>query len=526
MEPMAGQKWITKIITEDIVMSQLSQRIITADSVESNPGLFTSHPSQGGVKSGEAVFLREKPSNLSQVTFTYFREVIATTTPLLIGDIFFLTAGLLFVNLFIDRFGVAIGFFSPTATDILPVLSVNLFIVFLWFGLFPAVMIKPIVEFKKLIGAISLAFASYFAIVASLDWSNVYQWLIILPTYLLSLVLIPLGRSIIRKIFAHFTWWGHRALVVGEGPAAEEVFSLLKSGTKFGLRPVALISAKDRTNANRNLSKEYRVNWIVLCEDRRYCMESLTRNHIRATARNILVVVPAMVDACRGDSMPPFERVDFPEYQIEDRLHTLSHRIGKRIFDVVVSLMALAVLSPLLLLIMLLIKIQSPGPVFYKHERIGRYGTHFYVYKLRTMEVDADKKLNEYLDANPQLREEWEETQKLQDDPRISKIGKLLRKTSIDELPQLWNVLIGDMSIVGPRPIVQDEVKYYGDSFELYKTVSPGITGLWQISGRNHTTYSRRVQLDCLYVRNWSFCLDLYTITKTIITVILRRGAF
>ena len=172
-----------------------------------------------------------------------------------------------------------------------------------------------------------------------------------------------------------------------------------------------------------------------------------------------------------------------------------------------------------------MLKLTSPGPILYRQARIGQGGRHFHIYKFRTMEVDADKKLAQYLESHPHLRQEWELNQKLENDPRITLVGRFLRKTSLDELPQLWNVVTGDMSFVGPRPIVDSEIERYGDCFNLYKQVQPGITGLWQVYGRNKTTYQRRVQLDEFYVENWSLILDLYILYRTFRTVLLREGA-
>jgi lipopolysaccharide/colanic/teichoic acid biosynthesis glycosyltransferase len=142
------------------------------------------------------------------------------------------------------------------------------------------------------------------------------------------------------------------------------------------------------------------------------------------------------------------------------------------------------------------------------------------------MVQNADRLLHEYLQQHPELREEWERDQKLRNDPRITRVGRFLRKTSLDEFPQLWNVLLGEMSLVGPRPIVEDEVKRYGSLFALYTKVRPGLTGLWQVSGRNDTTYAERVAMDAYYVRNWSPWLDLYILARTVWVVLFGKGAY
>jgi exopolysaccharide biosynthesis polyprenyl glycosylphosphotransferase len=200
--------------------------------------------------------------------------------------------------------------------------------------------------------------------------------------------------------------------------------------------------------------------------------------------------------------------------------------VWKRAIDVLGAGTALVVAAPLMLLVILLIKWQSPGPALYQHERIGRHRRRFKVWKFRTMVCNADRMLNDYLAAHPQYREEWEHEHKLKNDPRITPIGRWLRKTSIDELPQLWNVLCGEMSLVGPRPIVTAEVAKYDSKIGPYCNVLPGITGMWQISGRNDTTYAQRVELDSYYARNCSLWLDVFILVKTVRVVLLRQGAY
>ncbi len=198
----------------------------------------------------------------------------------------------------------------------------------------------------------------------------------------------------------------------------------------------------------------------------------------------------------------------------------------KRFFDFFLSFFGLIILFPLLLLIVVLIKLSSKGPAIYSHERYGLNGKTFPALKFRSMVIDADKVLKVYLESNPQMNEEWIKTQKIKNDPRITFIGNFLRKTSLDELPQLLNVILGHMSLVGPRPIVKNEIEKYGEVYNLYKSVRPGITGLWQISGRNNTTYEERVNFDKEYIENWSFSFDIYILFRTIKVVLFREGAF
>ncbi len=198
----------------------------------------------------------------------------------------------------------------------------------------------------------------------------------------------------------------------------------------------------------------------------------------------------------------------------------------KRAFDIVCTIVGIICLSPIFLAIAAWIYKDSPGPIIFKHRRIGKDGKEFPCYKFRSMCVDADVKLKELLAKDPEARKEWETEFKLKHDPRITKSGAFLRKTSLDELPQLFNVLKGDMSLVGPRPIIKDEVPKYGNYIEDFYMVRPGVTGMWQTSGRNDVSYDERVQMDSWYVRNWNVWFDIVLIWRTIGVVLGKKGAY
>ena len=205
-------------------------------------------------------------------------------------------------------------------------------------------------------------------------------------------------------------------------------------------------------------------------------------------------------------------------------LPRLDQKLAKRLFDVVFSLLILILFSPVYLFLALLIALNSPGPVFYIQERVGKNYKTFGCIKFRTMVTNADEILIELMETSPQLRQEFEDNFKLKQDPRITKIGKFLRLTSLDEFPQFWNVLKGDMSVVGPRPLVAEELPRYGYHIDKILTIKPGITGLWQVSGRNDIPYNRRVQIDLYYVNAHNLWLDLWVIVKTIGVVVVPKN--
>jgi len=205
----------------------------------------------------------------------------------------------------------------------------------------------------------------------------------------------------------------------------------------------------------------------------------------------------------------------------------VTHIPQKRLFDIFFSLVALAFAAPLMLFIAATIKLTAGGAIFFGHERIGRGGRRFCCYKFRTMYPDAERRLKEILKSCPEKRREWEKRHKLKNDPRVTPIGKFLRKSSLDELPQFWNVLKGDLSVVGPRPIVEDELeRHFREKADKILSIRPGITGIWQVSGRSDTSYSNRIRLDEKYVDSRSIALDLKLIAKTIPSMITTKGAY
>lgn len=198
----------------------------------------------------------------------------------------------------------------------------------------------------------------------------------------------------------------------------------------------------------------------------------------------------------------------------------------KRCMDMGIVLIGGTLIVPFLLVIAVLVKITSPGPVLYGHTRLGLNGKHFKAYKFRSMAADAEARLHTLLASDPKIREEWEARHKLKDDPRVTKIGKFLRETSLDEFPQLINVLKGEMSLVGPRPIVDDEIEKYGEDFSRIFSVKPGMSGLWQVSGRSDTDYAERVSFDTYYLQSWSVWLDWWVLYKTVGVVLRGKGAY
>lgn len=408
-------------------------------------------------------------------------------------------------------------------------------------GLYPGVGVNPVVELKHVTLGSLTATLALFAMDAAFLGIQVRPLAIVLMTGVFALVLVPVMRSWVRTLLGRGNWWGQPALVVGAGPSGQVLFESLKKNPTLGLRPVGILSTEEdalwhseelesahylgMVHDAASIAAEHQALWalVALPDQPR---ESLTRTLDACQALPNVILVPGFEELPslwnRAQDVGGVMGI-----HVRERLLCPSSQLWKRAVDVFTVTMGGLVLLPFFAVCCLLIKAISPGPAFYGHERIGRNGKKFKAWKFRTMVVNADKILDQYLEENEELRAEWEATQKLQSDPRIIRgVGHILRKTSLDELPQLWNVLRGEMSLVGPRPIVTDEIRKYGGVYSLYLRVTPGITGLWQISGRNLTTYEERVTLDAYYVRNWSPWLDLFILGRTVKTVLLREGAF
>jgi Undecaprenyl-phosphate galactose phosphotransferase WbaP len=226
-----------------------------------------------------------------------------------------------------------------------------------------------------------------------------------------------------------------------------------------------------------------------------------------------------------GTDMSHFFSHEVALLRMRNNLRRWPARLTKRLFDTLAALMLLVLLSPGFLLVALAIRLDG-GPALFAHPRIGKKGQVFNCYKFRTMVVDAEKQLEQLLQRQPELRKQWQAEHKLRLDPRVSPLGRFLRRTSLDELPQLINVIRGEMSLVGPRPVVRSELPRYGDQVGYYLMVRPGMTGLWQVSGRNDVDYDTRVYLDSWYVKNWSLWHDLVILFKTVSVVLTRQGAY
>ena len=355
-----------------------------------------------------------------------------------------------------------------------------------------------------------------------------------------ALLFLYIGRYVLLKVLKRYQYFHEPVVLVGAGRTAERVLRFFDGDLGYRYNILGII---DDAPVSQSVAQQYRyLGTFAQAEKlvRRIGVATviitapgLSRGklagliaELQPHVRNI-AFVPDLIGTPMADVQVD---VLFSEeillMRLKNNLARAGNRFLKRIFDLVATVLGGVVLSPFLLALAIMVAIDNRGRVIFAHRRVGRGGREFPCYKFQTMVPDAQERLQEYLAANPEARREWEENFKLTNDPRVTKLGAFLRKTSLDELPQLWNVIVGDMSLVGPRPIVQAEVPRYHENIREYYMVRPGITGMWQASGRSDTTYEERVAMDTWYVRNWSVWIDLVYLFKTFKAVFVGKGAY
>jgi len=463
----------------------------------------------------------DKPQN-------YCFQFLRTTLPLLIADVAACLACLAVASMIATLFGHS-G--EPWGSGWLALLSVtSIATSFLVLGLYSGLGMHPIYEFRQCMIGVTVGYV--FVAASHLNARNAFS---ILLTFPLMLGTIWTVRSLLRQVLAKTKWWGVPCFVFSCDNRINRLYPMHQRNSTAGFRPVGLVQSE----FPRHTKEEFRQHWLGT-PDESACLRRKHQVHVALVHRRgrtdhdlakfietYLTGFTQTVIVPDDDRIPSLWSMGQDGGLIvKDRLLMPSCQIIKRLMDVVLSASVLIVGFPFFAILALWMKVSSPGPLFFGHERIGRDGRRFKAWKFRSMCVNADEVLKNTLAENPKMRAEWEATQKLQNDPRVTSSGRFLRKTSLDEIPQLWNVLVGEMSLVGPRPIVANEIEKYSDKFESYTRVTPGVTGFWQISGRNLTSYERRVELDEYYVRNWSVWFDLYILFRTAKTVIMREGAF
>ncbi|MDR0289784.1 MAG: undecaprenyl-phosphate galactose phosphotransferase WbaP [Treponema sp.] len=412
-------------------------------------------------------------------------------------------------------------------------------LIFQIMSLYPGISLAPAEEMRRFtIGS----FIAHGGIILSRyiekhDWDTISAAFIV--SFVFSTVILLIVRSITFQVLHKTRLGGIPAVIYGSGSTGKLVVDCLISGSRSGYVPVLILD-----DVNGGGIDEYQ--GIPIIHDTSIGPEIVKRYKIRMAMVAMPKLESKKLKHLLNNSVSAFRYSTFiPDFFSAANIWMSVRDFGgvlglvssnklkmpwnlklKRFMDLAIVIIGGAFVLPFLLLTAIIIKITSPGPVLYKHKRLGINGKYFYAYKFRSMVMDSHERLEKLLESNPDLKREWEKNHKLAKDPRVTVIGNFLRRASIDEFPQLINILKGEMSLVGPRPIVDDEVEKYGEDYSRIFSVQPGLTGLWQVSGRSDTDYQERVAYDTYYIQSWSVWLDLWVIFKTFGAVIQGRGAY
>lgn len=424
----------------------------------------------------------------------------------------------------------------PKYLDILPGVIVFFLTLFLAAGLYPALGLRSYLVLKKLVLAITLGFlllgTATFYLRNALEWSRGS----FAVSYVLSIFIIPNMRILARMIAAKLGLWGEPVAIIGYDKIGKRIYRQLAENSQLGFQPVVaysglapentqiLIDKPDPNDKSNNIHQVDRIQTAILVTDEISPEVSnliFDQNLLRFPRR---ILVNQGMQHFGSGLMYQLGAI-FGSEETNDHKSRWRPYV-KRLIDLVLTLLTAPIWLLVGGLIALAIRIDTPGPIFFCQNRIGKGGKQFRIFKFRSMVANADQMLEPYLKDNPDEEREWLEFFKLKHDPRITAVGRFLRRTSLDELPQVLNILEGNMSIVGPRPILIQEIAKFGDRNQYYCMVRPGLTGLWQISGRNNLTLRDRYTLDDHYVKNWTLWLDIDILLQTPWVMLSGEGAY
>lgn len=396
-------------------------------------------------------------------------------------------------------------------------------------------------ETKNLLKAITISTLTVMAIVTLGKMSDKVSRTMLVGIWATSTFIFPISRLWGKKMLSMSGIWRERILVLGAGNAGRLVVEGLSREKHIGYEIIGfldddeekkgkIICGRKVFGAVRHIPRfvrELDIRTVIIAmpslpPDRMTALTAWVQGH----AENTMIIPNLKGVALLNTELLHLFYEEIFLMNIKNNLKSLPNRAIKRTFDILISLLAMPLLIPLFIIISLAIRLETQGAVIFAHERIGKNGKPFRCYKFRTMYRDAEEKLKELLESNEELRAEWEKNWKLKDDPRITVVGRILRKTSLDELPQILNVIKGEMSLIGPRPYLPREIKEIGENLAIISSIKPGITGLWQVSGRSNTGCDYRIKLDTWYVMNWSLWLDVAIIFKTIKVILKAEGAY
>lgn len=476
------------------------------------------------------------------ISQTIFRKNNFVKVFLALSDFLFFNLSLLFTLYVIYLFDYDIYSFIPASE--LPARFLShitlsfLCISWFWIRLRHYTYRKPFwFELKEIIRTLIIFAIFDLALVAFSKWQfSRYVWCI---TWILAIILVPIGRVVAKRILDKLSLWKKHTIIIGAGKNARDAHAALQSEEVLGFSigafysadvdGVGYISGIPVINNEEELWLQSCPNdtqFIVALEFEEHALRDYwLKNLAKHNCRSISVIPTLRGVPLYGTDMSFIFSHEVMILRVSNNLAKRTSRFIKRTFDIFGALAIITILSPVLLSLFYLVS-KDGGNSIYGHERVGRNGKKFKCLKFRSMVINSQEVLHELLKNSPEAKAEWEKDFKLKDDPRITKVGQFIRKTSLDELPQLFNVLKGEMSLVGPRPIIEDELDKYAGDVDYYLMAKPGMTGLWQVSGRNDVDYDTRVYFDSWYVKNWSLWNDVAILFKTISVVLKRDGAY
>ncbi len=392
-------------------------------------------------------------------------------------------------------------------------------------------------ELKEVLRTLIIFSVIDLAIVAFSKWElSRYVWFL---TWVLASLMVPLGRSIVKRTLNWAGVWKKQTIIIGSGKNACDAYSALQSEEILGFDVIAFYEVgnndKSKLFEKPVLRDEVELWSIVDLDNTQFivavefeqhaCRDYWLKKLAKHNCRSVSVIPTLRGVPLYGTDMSFIFSHEVMILRVSNNLAKRSSRILKRAFDIVGSSLILLFLSPIIVFLLYQVSRDGGSPI-YGHERIGLNGKKFHCLKFRSMVLNSHEILANLLATDPVARQEWDKDFKLKNDPRITKVGQFIRKTSLDELPQLWNVLRGEMSLVGPRPVIEKELERYAGDADYYLMAKPGMTGLWQVSGRNDVDYDVRVYFDAWYVKNWSLWNDIAILFKTINVVLRRDGAY
>lgn len=464
------------------------------------------------------------PETLRELNYLQRHARVWMSAVLVLNDLFSLTLAFVlayFLRIWLLGGGVPLYQYI----ELYPALFV-LLIIYAGRGLYPTVGLNPIDELRYLVSATSMFFLVLVSLTFLLHVTVQYSRLIFGFAWLLSLVLVQVNRWLVRILARKLKIWGEPVAIVGTGSEGKYIYNYLGNSIRLGIWPMMMIdghAAPDNTVSASLKKLGIRTAVLVVPEISEELFTEIMNGQLFGFRHLILI---SSLGWAGSLGIIPHDLEGILGLEMRQNLLNPWFQFLKRFQDLFLVCIGGILIFPFLLVIALLIRLDSPGPVIYKQVRVGQHGRKFIMWKFRTMISSADEKLADYLASNLELKAEWDATQKIKNDPRITRVGKILRQLSLDELPQLINVLQGKMSLVGPRPYFHEQQELYGKNSLLYQKVRPGMTGMWQVSGRNHTTFQERVRLDEYYLRNWSIWLDVYILLRTIWVILTRHGAY